>query len=699
MKKVFYNLLVVFIICFIYYSYFYCLFAASPIKGTITEDLGDGLDPVPVQGVVVRLIEPSGSCFLAYSDAEGKFEFKSVPSGSYDLEYRYGDLEVLDLCPTMNLTPEQVLKYNGQDYIATHMNGVTEELAQQVIPQIGNTAAQVFLVVDASGSMKLSSDRTNENNLTRMDIVKQASKILVDDIIKQDEDIYVGLIQFNSSATMLSHLCRDPEFLKEKIDGIEPLGVTNVAQALELARSSFVDNEGAKIIIFLSDGEPTDNINNVKAKIDQIRNEDIELFSLIIEDDVNTERIRDIFNNSTVLVFKKTGYELASCIDSYIPQWIIQKVIEIREELPETETLFDIQYGGQKGIEDEDRRELVDSSFSNVFHYNHKINSSDIAGRTRLFKALEDSSEFSEEELNEFSNATYMTVTYKDLIVKDNTTVENLDLRLKRREPFSMQISTKAVAMRVTLSDNTILVNDIDDSENFHMFYDSLDDDIVRGSTVEIEYKVCIRNNSNTMACTQLQLLSYFPEGLTLNNNQKLLTNSRKTNYSNGWHLANKDILYEDGIISEEAYNSDLMDRGLAMFYGDSNSGLCIKPNSTFVTHFVTSMCIGDVYQIEYNHLNAVEIVGYRNTQYRRMENFETQYLDEENGSVKELKSNFISVYPGDGRNGDIDYATDTNREFILPPTGKKYNNIVLYIMLVSSITLFISYIIVKKSK
>jgi hypothetical protein len=110
-------------------------------------------------------------------------------------------------------------------------------------------------------------------------------------------------------------------------------------------------------------------------------------------------------------------------------------------------------------------------------------------------------------------------------------------------------------------------------------------------------------------------------------------------------------------------------------------------------------MCIGDVYQIEYNHLNAVEIVGYRNTQYRRMENFETQYLDEENGSVKELKSNFISVYPGDGRNGDIDYATDTNREFILPPTGKKYNNIVLYIMLVSSITLFISYIIVKKSK
>lgn len=789
-KRISYNLLIIFIVGFIYYSCFYNMFALSIVEGTVTEELGSGQGTAPVPGVLVKLIEENGNAWLAYSQADGKFIFNGVPAGTYDLQYRYGDLEIIDDNPEQHLTPEQVLKYNGQDYIATHMNGVTEELAEQVIPQIGPTAAQVFLVVDNSGSMQLpvnfvdirsikpiqvqpnkttlqpDPNKTNivpintrnitqqnivpdqntpepnksqelttkdidvhwkdqdynwpttipissvsplgstvasplNNGISRMEEVKEASKVLIDKIIEQDENIYCGLINFNTTPTLLSQLCRDQDYLKSCVDSLKPDGTTEVRVALQLARNSFVDNDGAKIIIFLSDGEPTDvDIGALKNEIATIRSEGIELFSLIIEDDVDNNRIRDIFgespSGSSVLAFRKSGDELADCITDYLPNWIIQMVEEIREQIGNVEQVFDVQYGGQVGIEDEDRRSIVDSSFSNVFHYNNAINSSDIAGRMRLFKALDDSSGFTDKELSEFSEATYMTVTYKDFVVKEETKIANLNLRLKRREPFNMQVSTKAVAMRITLSDGTVLVNDINDSESFHMFYTSLDEDLVRGSTVEIEYKVSVTNNSNTMACTQLQLLSYLPEGLTINSHQELLSNPKKTNYSNGWHLTDKDVLYKNGTISDELYESDLMNRSIAMFYGDTNSGVNIKPHQTFVTRFVTSMCIGEAYQIEYNHLNAVEIAGYRNTQYRRMEDYSTDLQTNKQGATKAFNSGYISVYPGDGKADDIDYATDTNKEFVLPPTGSK-NYYPVHILIIMALISLSLYFIIKK--
>lgn len=688
--------LLFFIIVIGYYSFSYNIFAESSVSGSVKENLGENVSSTPIKGIRVTLTEKNtGEKYSTVSGEDGNYLFPNVTPGNYNLEFKYGDITVLDDFPDENLSVQDILKYNGQDYIASNMNGVTVELAEQVIPQIGKTAAQVFFVLDNSGSMRLNSKgtpfsfpnpsrQTGSDGPSRLDIVKVASKSLIEKIFSQDENIYMGLIKFSTSPTMLSHMCRDTEGLQNKIDELEPEGTTFVAQALEYARSSFVDNDGAKIIIFLSDGTPTDRPQSqVKEEIKKIRNEGIEIFSLIVKDDISESNMSSIFSDSTKLVFRSSGDELADCLSDYIPAWIKQTVDEIRSQQEISTDLPTLEYTPDHGIEDINRREKVDNYFSNIFHYNTKFSTDDMSGKTYLFKCLNKNNSLTKKELRYFSKHTYMTVTYNNINVHENTKLTKLNLKLQRRDPFLMEISVKAIALRITLSDNTVLYKDINTDDDYHIFYTSLDEDLAHGSFIEVEYEVTIKNNSKSIICTHLELLSYLPKELTLLNSQKLITSPNVTNAQNGWYSVDIDELYKKGCISESLHNDDeLMNRDIAMFNLDYSNGLCINPGTEYKTRFITSICLANANQMTFDTKDLVEVLGYKNNKYRRME--VSTSADDNNTSLS-------SLYPGDGVRTDVDFAEDSNTELVVPPTGiSKRSNKSMFSLIKTAISLFI---------
>ena len=695
MKSKYYKMFLLYFLFTVLLSLNCTVLASTLVSGNIKENLEDNVASIPVEGIRVTLKEKNtGRIYSTVSDQYGEYRFQNIITGTYDLEFKYGDITVLQETENENLTAQDILKYNGQDYIASNMNGVSVELAEQVIPQIGNTAAQVFFVLDNSGSMIAPADGSTINPInlrrwltgdatdytTRLDIVKAASKNLVEEIFEKDENIYMGLIKFNSTPTMLSHVCRDTESLQNHIDDLVPEGGTEVSVALELARTSFVQNEGAKIVIFLSDGNPNDDDNDVKEEIKKLRADGIELFALIVKDEVNEGKINNIFregpNGTTKLVLKKTGDELVECIVDFIPTWIKNTVDEIRTQQEQTITLPTIENSPEHGIEDTDRRNKVDKYFSYTFRYNDRSSLNDTSGKTYLFKCLDRTNDLSQNELNYFSNHTYMTVTYHNIVVNENTKLTKLNLKLKRRDPFLIDISVKAVALKITLSDRTELYREINSNDDFHIFYTPLDEDLAHGSLVEIEYEVTINNNSKSAVCTHLELLSYLPTDLTLANNQKLITNSRRTNSKNGWYLINRndlDELYEKGFISEGLHNdSDLMSRKVAKISLDYSKGFFINPQTNYKTNFVASICLSDANQMTFDTIDYVEVLGYENNKYRRMESVEDVVsINAATGDASSSEA-ISSIYPGDGKRDDVDFAEDTNKELIVPPTGTK---------------------------
>ena len=661
-------------------SFYYNVYAGSTILGSVKEDFGDRDFDIPVKGVRINLIDQnSGITYTTVSEENGDFHFYDVPTGVYTIQYKYGDITVLRDFPNENLTAEDVLKYNGHDYSASYMNGVTVDLAKQVVPIIDKDAAQVFFVVDRSGSMSTGIDTATGR--TRLQIVQEAAKILIKNIFDADENIYMGLVQFNDEADLLSPLCRDAEYLCDLIDGLTATGNTNITDALALARKNFINNQNPKIIILLSDGVPNKKHEKLKDEIKRVRANGIELFSLFVEDDLKPNqlaRLHEYFDESpigsTKLVFKKTGSELANFMTNYIPTWVIEKIIELRVEYEESFEKPEFEYNVENAIEDPARRNEVDGFYNRLFHYKHSSCEDDMAGLTYLFQSIEDSSNFTQKELEYFSEHTYMTASYTDLNLTKSRVITDLNFKLKRRQPFKMEVETRAVAFKITLSDGTIIKHEIHNEKDFHIFYTSLDNIISLGSVVEIEYEVTIKNTSESIDCSQLELIAYLPREMTLESITPLITQPRTTNYDNGWQIANKEELYEAGYISDSVYNNnELACRDMAVFFLDSTNGLTLEAQNEFVTHFVASVCIGDAEQIPSNSIEDVEILGYTNSKNKRMEFVykEPEYLDYSSKMI--LKSHFLSLYPGDGIKEHVDFAEDTNREFIFPATGKQH--------------------------
>ena len=781
------------------------------ITGNASEFFDSGIPNAPIQGIRVQLSDKNtGQPIKAtLTDINGDYILEDVPEGNYSLEYRYGDISVLDEFDgvrnplynadtsknkylTDNLDKTDILKYNGHDYIVSD----TQEEKTDVYQKLDKNSAQIFFVIDISGSMKdpIANKETGVVS-SRLEVVKDAAKQLSNSILEKNKELhedaganpeidtdlsslkvnnlYIGLVSFDSDPHVATFetdkgkysVTQDPDVLNAEIDKLQPGSNTQVSKALDKAKELMFDNlqggtDGVKIIIFLSDGLPTEDYSLTEASITNIIDSDIKFYSLLIVEDAmefdKLENLADleeekfkkqidfdesedisheifddepfnpgpnyyinnwyfwytyhgylnklyelyaIKNENNRMVFKEKANDLAACMTGSIKSWIEEKIEEFENNGSNTNnhdnlTIFKPIDDGEpeRGWENETRRYEVDSYFSDIFHNNTSTDPTNLSAQSYLFKTLDNINSVSEDELKNFSNNTYMIVIF-DITIQKSTTVETFNLCLKRRNEFSLKVSNKVIAAKVTLNTGQVVYKKFDESYNYddinrkpYLFFKDIDSELLHGALIELEYRVYIENLSPNIACTYLDLVSYLPPGLYFSENSQLLSNKYSTNYDTGWNLDEKSDLLKLGYLVHD--DTTLINRNYIITYSHPVN---IAPRDSFETNFVLSTYITNVddfalYREPNEDKDIVEIFGYRNSKNRRMEfrngeDKEETYTTVAGETAK--RATFTSVYPGDGDPTAPDYSLDYNYEGINPVTGKKQNYTIYVIYLI----------------
>lgn len=777
----------------------------------------------PIRGIRVQLTDKhTGQIETTLTNTNGDYLFEDVPEGEYSLEYTYGDIGILDEefeDPDLkeNLTKKDILKYNGHDYIISD----TQEESQNTYIKLEKNSVQVFFVIDTSGSMdtKMTNNETGEQ-LTRLEVVKDAAKQLAKSILDENEklneeldlenndedhDIYIGLISFHSYitdalATYPNHVTKDYDVISQAIDNLETAGDTNVSPAITAARDQMIKNsietgnpDSLKIVIFLSDGLPAQDKTKyateeeleqvVKDSAASLNESDIKLYTLLIVGDtkgldeyenvaeLDSKEFKNVIeydeetakpteeyikgysfiNNyhywypyigylnhiyelykdySDKLVFHSSADSLSNCMSNTIKSWIDEEISEYEanpkhnqnhEDLDSIEIKTNDESEPECGWEDEDRRKKVDSYFSDTFHNNTSTDSNDLSGQSYLFKIIDDPDSFSNKQVKNFSNHTKMYIVF-DVIIDKTTQKEVFNICLKRRNEFSLKVANRVVQAKLTLNTGQVVYSDCNyssldfDDENHkpYIFKKEIDSELLHGALIELEYEITIKNLSPNIECTYLDLISYLPPGLYFSENSQLLSNSQYTNYDTGWNIEEKEDLIKLGYLDHS--DSDLINRHYIITFSHPLGENDLLPQDTYTTKFVLSTYITNVedfalYNNSNNDKDIVEIFGYRNKKNRRMEyknketekytsvitKIEAETPEEEDiyvGGETNYRATYTSVYPGNGKEAEPDYAMDYNDECVIPVTGAKPNytnhNIIAIIIILSSILIII---------
>ena len=119
--------------------------------------------------------------------------------------------------------------------------------------------ASVVLAVDVSGSME-----ANDVQPSRLQAARQAARTLIDQL---PGGVRVGLVSFNSSATVVAPLTRDHGSVDAALDSLRPNGGTAIGDGLRLAVQLLVQEEGQQganrapaMIVLLTDGSSNTGI-------------------------------------------------------------------------------------------------------------------------------------------------------------------------------------------------------------------------------------------------------------------------------------------------------------------------------------------------------------------------------------------------------------------------------------------------------
>ncbi len=133
---------------------------------------------------------------------------------------------------------------------------------EEIIP----TSGEVMLVLDNSESMNTFIDENEET--TRKDLMYDSTKQLISSLLKDNDNLKIGIVSFSSNkdvesegaiedANLISELTNSADALNTAISNIEADGPrTNLQAGLRIASENFSSEDNNKYIIILSDGVP-----------------------------------------------------------------------------------------------------------------------------------------------------------------------------------------------------------------------------------------------------------------------------------------------------------------------------------------------------------------------------------------------------------------------------------------------------------
>lgn len=104
----------------------------------------------------------------------------------------------------------------------------------------------LYILLDCSGSME--GEKLNKAKKGSLNFAKEA----------QIKGYAIGLVKFDSDATHICKPLRDISVLSHYLEGIKAGGSTNIADAIQLAKQKLLNKTGFRVMVIVTDGEPTD---------------------------------------------------------------------------------------------------------------------------------------------------------------------------------------------------------------------------------------------------------------------------------------------------------------------------------------------------------------------------------------------------------------------------------------------------------
>lgn len=227
-----------------------------------------GIEP-KIQGVKVELLQNGNVISSTLTDQNGNYQFEMPKEGgTYQIRFWYGNTEG---------DRKSQLKYNGMDYESIAV-GQNYSYYRDIIRK-GKGCSQVFICIDWSASVREKGQIEEE---------KAAARGLIEALLSNNDNVYVGIIAFAGKAVKVKELTNDKQELLEALYEFRTTGATGINQfqntifqqisglnssnslgtdisnAINTAAKSFINKDmenSNRSIIVVSDGAPTSHTN------------------------------------------------------------------------------------------------------------------------------------------------------------------------------------------------------------------------------------------------------------------------------------------------------------------------------------------------------------------------------------------------------------------------------------------------------
>ena len=456
---------------------------------------------------------------------DGGYSFINLASGNYKIRFTYGTEE--------QLLQDADLKYNGQDY-----QGIsTEDIYNKEGTETTYEDVEIMLVADVSGSMNGSIDN-----------IKNLANKVQEGIASKLPKIKIGLTKFSNEAELILRPTNNTNKLKREIEKLNAKGETAIAYGLDNALNSYSSEAKKKIMLVLTDSEETvQNVEQVIKKVEEVT--DSNKINLIT---VLTKENDDIFGTESEP--RRGTVYLNYNVDENV---IIEKVSNLVKE----ESQLENKKSSSKDLEGNEK-----TPGTRVYSINkYKLMTLEKAEKIDVENIKKLSGTEREERIKTLAKETYMQAESKMAKYKANnvkkSNIHEYNLALMERPKTKLTIEAEITAIKVVLSDNTTLIDTSKGMSKNVMGLDVqnapvsiyMDEEIMQGSTLIVDYKVKVRNEG------EIDTLANYITGAstdTVTTSAKLVFNytSRNMLYRNSdisWdEVTIKDI---QGMITDEA--------------------------------------------------------------------------------------------------------------------------------------------------
>lgn len=427
---------------------------------------------------------------------DGEYKFFKLENGTFRVKFTYGDEYQL----------VKDLTFNAQDYKTLSLDTIYQ--------QYNNPSLEVMIMLDTSENMKTD----NKGNLMRTAITP-----LVDSLYKNVQKVKIGGYMFSEPAGTVE---RKVGFVEKPnagsvIDLFKDEAINagrTLSESIEDALNQFSRNADGKVILILTDGYMKETEKDKEALL-KAKERGVQVITIACSMDEWDDKAFGTEEAPTAGILYNIKH--GNC-EQYVSKVALEDILlEFEKVLPNLTDAKDVEYSYKyyvDGKEYEDiysRKHNIDYSSVITNENAEVLHIENILSLQRELEAENSKEEKDTDKINnlqtEISNrilelakntkVTAITPNRNITFLHNNSKTQNTNMGLIERPKVEFKVDEEVSNIRITLANGEVIIDtskglnqNVQEivNDRFNIF---MDEEIMQGATIEIQYKITVTNN------------------------------------------------------------------------------------------------------------------------------------------------------------------------------------------------------------